>query len=147
MAFPLDVTAGALIACLFCAVGVKDDTWFFLPLGCTALLAIVLLLATWVRRGLWTHDGPTLVAGVCVFFAFFVVFAVLSESIAQAEHVRGYGKNSADLEVPWTLFGGHAIIRTWNRSAFPLPLPRRIPVKVRGTIELSKPMSPPPSIR
>jgi hypothetical protein len=140
--FPLDVAVGSLTASLICAIGVKDDTWFFLPLGCTALLAIVLVLATWARRRIWTHDGPTLVAGICVFSAFFVAFAVLSESFAQAEQIRGYGKSGANSEVPWTLFGEHPIIRTWDRSAFPLPLRRRTPTKIPGILRLSKPLTP-----
>jgi hypothetical protein len=126
--FPVDVFVGAFAAALLCAAGVLHDTWFLFPLGITALFGAALVLTTWLRRKLWTHDGPTIVAGICVFFAFFVAFAVLSESIAEMQHVKGYGVPPAHSHGPWSIFDGNPIIRIWNRSAFPLPLPSRPPI-------------------
>lgn len=128
--FPFDVLASVVAALALCGAGVMHDTWFYLPLGMTALLAAVFVAIVWVRRSIWTHDRPTLVAAVCVFLAFFVAFAVVSESLAEIQHVRGYEADRSSRSTPWRFFEGHFIFRTWNRSAFPLPLPRRFPSKI-----------------
>jgi hypothetical protein len=127
--FPFDVLASVVAAAAICAAGVIHETWFYVPLGATAMLAVVFVAIVWVRRRIWTHDRPTLVAAVCVFLAFFVAFAVVSEALAEIQHVRGFETRGSGHSTPWNIFEGRSIFRMWNRSAFPLPLPRRSPTK------------------
>ena len=111
---------GALVAGLICMAGVWGASWFYAPLGLTALLAAALLAATWARRRLRTHDPPTFVAAACVGAAFLVAFAVLCELFAEIEHVRGYGSTQS----PPTMYETQSLERMWQRGILPLLRPR-----------------------
>lgn len=119
-AFPIDILAGAGAALAVCVAGVWSARWFYAPLAVTALLAAAWLAVTWLRRRMWTHDAPTLVAGLCVAGAFVMAFAVLSEVFAEAEHVRGYER----VQTPAALFDAHPPPPWWRRGALPFFRPR-----------------------
>lgn len=111
---------GALVAGAICTAGVWGTPWFYTPLGITSLLAAVLVVVTWLRRRLRTHDPPTVVASACVAAAFLIAFAVTCELLAEIQHARGYGIAPS----PSAIHGARPLERMWQRGVLPIFRPR-----------------------